>query len=99
MILYESEVVDAVVEELNNYTIKTDSDLQDFLHEVIDGFIDIYYNDIFNSVEFLWSRDYLNDIDGNIVEAIQRAQYEYYRDIVDENIVEIYNKLNLEEAL
>ena len=96
MIKDERYIVETIISNLEDYTINDDNDLQDFLHEIIDGMIDIYYTDIFDSAEFLYHQDYLSDVDGDIVMAIQQAQYEYYRDIADDNMTEIYESIEFE---
>lgn len=97
MIKNERDVVEAIISDLEGYTINNDNDLQDFLHEIIDSMIDIYTADLFDSGYFLYANDYLSEVDGDIVMAIQQAQYQYYRDIADDNMTEIYESIKFEE--
>lgn len=96
MIKDEKYVVETIISNLEGYTINDDNDLQDFLHEIIDGMIDIYTADLFDSGYFLYVNEYLTEVDGDIIMAIQQAQYEYYRDIADDNMTEIYESIEFE---
>lgn len=44
-------------------------------------------------------KDYLYEIITELIDFYIAYSYEYYTEILDDNMVEIYNKLNLEEIV
>lgn len=100
MIEDKNQVVVEITEALREYDMQGMDDFHSFLHEVLDGMVDIYYVDIFDSAYFLWEQEYLEDLSGdNIVSILQWAQYEYYKDIAYEYMQEILDEvpIDLEE--
>lgn len=95
MIENENEVIKEVSIYLAEYDIKSDMDFQDYLSEVIDYIVDIFYDDLFNSVKFLYLNEYLESVEGDFIEVLQRAQYDYYMDIVYDNLESIYELSNI----
>ena len=96
MIENENKVLEVISKRLAEYDIKSDTDFQDYIYEVVDEMIDIYYDELFNSVKFLYLNEYLEDVEGNFIEVLQRAQYDYYMDIAYDNLDSIYklSKIN-----
>lgn len=99
MITLENKVTDTVIKKLKNYNIKNDLYLKETMHEIILDLLDNYIQDLYNSVELLFNFNYLNDINCTNIEAIKNSQYHYYQDIIDNNMVEIYKKIQLEEVV
>lgn len=91
MIENENIVVEVISKRLFEYDIKSDTEFQSYLYEVVTELIDIYYEDLLDSVKFLYHNEYLDDTYGNIIEVLQKAQGDYYLDIAYDNLQLIYD--------
>lgn len=93
MITREQDILKRIIGDLQEYEIKNDDDFTDYLYEVIDGMIDIYTSDLLESIEFLYRECDFTEVHGDLIEAIQQAQYDYYNMIADDNMGEIYESV------
>lgn len=81
MIENRLEVFETIKEELEGYNIETRDDFDQAIIEICDGLIDIATYDLIESIHFLHNEGLLDYIDGDLMEAVFAAQYDYYRDI------------------
>jgi hypothetical protein len=61
------------------------------LYEVVESMVDIYNVDLLESVYYLWNNDYLEEVHGDLIKAIQLAQYRYYQDVADSYMPQLFD--------
>jgi hypothetical protein len=84
MLENQKDVFDQIKEELQEYTISDRDDYSDALHQICDGMIDIATYDLFESIWFLYNEGILEEVYGDLIFAVQEAQYTYYMQVADE---------------
>jgi hypothetical protein len=91
------EALEIMRDELQGYNIATRDDFDQALIEICDGMIDFATYDLIESIHFLYGNEYLEYIDGDLMEAIFGAQYEYYREIAFEHEDELWASVKVDE--
>jgi hypothetical protein len=81
MLENQKDVFDQIKEELKGYTISDRDDYSDALHQICDGMIDIATYDLFESIWFLYNEGLLEEVYGDLIYAVQSAQYEYFSQV------------------
>lgn len=81
MLQNQKDVFDQIKEELEGYTISDRDDYGDALHQICDGMIDIATYDLFESIWFLYNEGLLEEVYGDLIFAVQSAQYEYFSQV------------------
>lgn len=97
MIKDKLEVFEAIQESLGDYDIKSEADLSDAIFEICDGMVDIYYSDLFESIEYLWYEGLLDEVEGDLMSAVTSAQYYFYEQVAQDNMQELLNMFKIEE--
>lgn len=84
MLENRQDVFESIKDDLEGYTITDRDDYGDAIHEICDSMIDIATYDLFESIWFLYNEGILEEVHGDLIYAVQGAQYEYYMQVASE---------------
>lgn len=93
MLKNKNDVFEQIKDELQEYEITNEDQFTDAIYQITENMIDIYTADVFDSVEFLYEQGLLDEVHGDLLQAIREAQYEYFQDVVAEHYNELLNSV------
>lgn len=93
MLKNKNDVFEQIKDELQEYEITNEDQFTDAIYQITENMIDIYTADVFDSVEFLYEQGLLDEVHGDLLQAIRGAQYEYFQDVVAEHYNELLNSV------
>lgn len=89
MIENRADVFAEFEERVTDYHLMDDDELEGAIHEIADSMVDIYTSDLLESIEFLYNNCDFTEVSGNLLQAIQGAQYDYYYGIAMDDFEEL----------
>lgn len=93
MLENKNDVFEQIKDELPQHEITNEDQFTDAIYEITDNMVDIYTADLFDSVEFLYEQGLLDEVHGDLLQAIRGAQYEYFQDVVAEHYNQLYDSV------
>lgn len=93
MLENKNDLFEQIKDELQHHEITNEDQFTDAIYQITEDMIDIYTADLFDSVEFLYEHGLLDEVHGDLLQAIRGAQYEYFQDIVADHYSELLNSV------